>query len=425
MDVSYRHIFSTVAILLLSGCGGGGSGGGGGSQIIFDKPNPGCAANVISDRFVVKWKSGKITTHQWQDRESFSNQFVKTFAEQIQFVENDYRIQLPNLQSELQTKLSSSNVADNWGPERIGAEAAWKQNIRGEGIIVAVVDSGIDPYHSQLSNQLAVNIGETGLDASGADRRYNNIDDDGNGYIDDWAGFDFVDYDGEVSDTTFHGTHVSGIIAAEHDEDRIVQGPVQGIAPRAKILPLDFIDASGGGVIGDAIAAIDYAVQMGARVINASWGGRNCSTALAERVRRLESENVLFVAAAGNSSANIDERPEYPAAFGYPAQITVGSSSFHDGMAAHSNYGESSVHLFAPGDNIYSTVPDNQVLSFTGTSMATPFVAGTAALLWSFRPHSSVRAIKQAILTSVSSSPLYLNRTNGRLDVASSLLKLQ
>ncbi|MCB0355648.1 MAG: S8 family serine peptidase [Bdellovibrionales bacterium] len=371
---------------------------------------PPCQAAQLKQQFLVVWKDGSISREYAVDRESFINDFMEENKEYIEFAENDYLVEFPPVGKDADVNLSA---IDNWGVARIAADQAWQMGARGQNITVAVVDSGVDVNHPDLSQQIAHNENEI---------PGNGIDDDGNGYIDDYSGYSYITHDDDVAQSSLHGSHVSGIIAAQHDDNEIMQDKVQGIAPRAKLIPLKFIDADGGGLVSDAIDAIDYAVLRGAKVINASWGG-GCSESLKVKMDQLTSEDVLFIAAAGNSAKNIDKDPEFPAAYATAAMITVGAITRFNGMADFSNYGDKRVHLFAPGESIISTAPGNRYISLDGTSMAAPFVSGAAAALWSDQPQASAQQIKQALLEAVdieydnNNIPTYHNVTQGRLNL--------
>ena len=344
--------------------------------------------------------------------------------DKIDFVEPDQRIgayQIPPVTAPTGTEIN------NWGARAINAPVAWQNGVRGSGVVVAVVDTGVDITHPQLVNQIYYNHGEMGLDAQGRDKRTNGIDDDGNGYVDDWAGYNFLNNSGVMSDDVGHGTHVSGIIAAEHSDTTIKTGYVQGVAPEAKILPVKFLDQSGGS-LSDALKGIDYAVMRGAKVINASWGGPGCAQSLRQKIQDLSNENVLFVAAAGNGGENLDLYPQYPAAFIAPLQLTVGAIANTLLQDDYSNYSKTLVNLFAPGTAIVSTVPSSLYpggyASMTGTSMATPFVSGAAADLLSAHLGVTVQTVRQMILQSVDQDPSYTNSSGGRLDVGKAALAI-
>ncbi|MGZ3723194.1 MAG: S8 family peptidase, partial [Bdellovibrionales bacterium] len=266
---------------------------------------------------------------------------------------------------------------------------------------------------------------EFGADTHGGRKENNQVDDDANGYVDDYSGYDFVHNHGLLGDNQYHGTHVSGIVAgAHHDTTAKIEPYVQGVAPDAKLLPLAFLDDQGSGNMSDAVRAINYAVSRGARVINASWGGTECSATLRDAIAGLNAKNVIFVAAAGNDSANVDRNPEYPASLNLLSQITVGATGDHDYMAQYSNYGLAAVHIFAPGTNIVSTLPGGQMGFLSGTSMATPFVTGAVALLLSAVPDATPAQIRLALYNSSAKYADYLNASRGRLDLGRALTEL-
>lgn len=373
---------------------------------VFPVTKAECSATAVENRFIVQWKDGSTSIEESTDRDTFINDVVEPNIEKIEFAENDQVIRLPHNQDLSSFKVfSSSTEGPHWGQEIIGAPALWEQNVEGENIVVAIIDSGVDITHDQLKNQLYTNTKEIA----------NGIDDDKNGYIDDINGYDFFDQTGIVTDPSGHGTHVAGVIAADH-----TNGDALGVAPKAKILPLRFIGADGSGNLSDAMLAMDYAVAHGAKVINASWGGAPCSKSLREKIQKLEDNGILFISAAGNVGTNLDETPEYPAAYGAPNQITVGASTARDLTADFSNFGYQLVHIMAPGMAIYSTFPENGTLYMSGTSMATPFVSGAAALLWSAFPNASYKDIRSAILDSVNKGNFEV-MSRGRLDVKNAL----
>jgi subtilisin family serine protease len=300
----------------------------------------------------------------------------------------------------------------------IHAQAVWNAGVTGEGIKVAVVDTGLDYDHVQLKNQLSKNNAEINGVAG--------VDDDGNGFTDDFYGWDFSTNTNKPDVTGVeHGSHVAGIIAGEHSS-----GMMKGIAPNSTIVPASFLDESGGTVSG-AIKAIKYAASRGVRIINASWGGDQCSEELKQAIGELSVQNILFVAAAGNEGIDFDYMPEsywsFPAAFDYAHQITVAWSTQNDFISYYSNRSGKLVHLSAPGDYIWSTTPNNSYKSLSGTSMAAPFVSGAAALLWSDRPQASVAQIRQALLESVDADTSKAQHvvTGGRLNVEKALARLR
>ena len=418
MDVVRRFQVLLFLSLTLSACSQNKT-----AEDVFSKSNSSCGAEAIADQFIVQWKDGRITKEAATDKDSFLKEFVQPNLENIELAEHDYRIQLQDSIA-ISQNVEAAAFADNWGADNVNVVGAWQKDIRGSGIIVGVVDSGVSVFHNQLVSQIAYNKGESGTDSLGRDKRSNGVDDDGNGYIDDWAGFDFSTNQASTSDNGEHGTHVSGIMVAEHHDTEIRTGYVQGIAPEAKILPATFLGENGGD-ISDGIRAIDYAVLRGARVINASWGGAFCSLALKQRIAKLQNQGVIFVAASGNSGQNIDIVESYPASFRLANQFTVGAIGIRNGMAEFSNFGDASVHLFAPGVEIVSTIPNNKVASMDGTSMATPFVTAAVALLLGHRPTASAEQIREALYRSASQDRLYRNASHGRLNISSAIDALE
>ncbi len=248
----------------------------------------------------------------------------------------------------------------------IDAPEAWELHRDASGVIVAVIDTGVDITHPDLQGIIWVNEDEI---------PDNGIDDDGNGYIDDVYGWDFYHDDNTVfdpADGDDHGTHVAGTIAAVANNAT----GVAGIAWGARIMPLKFLGPDGGSTAA-AIQAITYAAQNGATLSNNSWGGGGYSEALRLAI---EEAGTLFVAAAGNDALDNDIIPHYPSSYDLDNVIAVAASDWEDGLASFSNYGRQSVDLAAPGFWILSTVPGAYDW-FAGTSMATPHVAGAAALL--------------------------------------------
>ncbi|MDF1553162.1 MAG: S8 family serine peptidase, partial [Deferrisomatales bacterium] len=230
----------------------------------------------------------------------------------------------------------------------IDADLAWDVTT-GEGdVVVAVIDTGLDFAHPDLAANLWTNPGEI---------PGNGVDDDGNGYVDDVHGWDFVEDDNAPypNDANGHGTHVAGTIAAVGNDDTGVAGVSWG----ARILPLRYLDAYGYGPTSDAILAIEYASAMDARVINNSWGGGGFNQALLDAIN---ASPAVVVCSAGNSGADTDAVPHYPGAYPSPNIVTVAATDQDDGLAPFSNYGATSVDLGAPGTNIYSAAPGRRTL---------------------------------------------------------------
>ncbi len=266
---------------------------------------------------------------------------------------------------------------------------AWNET-EGEGIIVAVIDTGIDITHEDLTSNIWTNTDEI---------QDNGIDDDGNGYIDDINGWNIVEQTNQVHkqdtyENERHGTHIAGIIVAENGNDT----GITGIAPKAKIMPLTVFQ-DGTAYTSDIIEAIAYAENMGADIVNCSWGTTEQNRALHEAI---EESNMLFVTAAGNNSINIDNIPIYPASYTNTNIITVSSINKDGTLSSYTNYGPNTVDVVAPGEDILSTLPNNQYGYTSGTSMATAFVSGEAALILSQNNTQSPEETKEQIKASSS-----------------------
>jgi subtilisin family serine protease len=273
---------------------------------------------------------------------------------------------------------------DNWGTYRINAPEVWNQEITGKGIVVAVVDSGVDYTHPDLDDNIWQNAGEI---------PDNRIDDDRNGYIDDIRGWDFVYQDNNPMDFEGHGTHVAGAIAAERNDFGMT-----GVAYNAKIMPVRVLDANAKGYIDEIAAGIRYAADNGANVINLSLGGWYPSPLQDEAIEYATKKGVVVVIAAGNEGFR---EPDYPAINADRLGIAVGSVDINDRMDESSNRAGSKVldYVVAPGVDIYSTTPDNTYDIKTGTSMATPHVAGVAALVLNANPALTPAQVEYILTT--------------------------
>lgn len=290
----------------------------------------------------------------------------------------------------------------------IDAASAWQYGTS-SGIVTAVIDTGVDYRHPDLATNIWSNSDEVGG---------NGIDDDRNGYVDDVRGWDFANNDNDPMDDNGHGTHVAGTIGAVGNNGLGVAGVVWS----AKIMPLKFLDRNGSGALSDAIEAISYARANGAKLINASWGGGGFTSALQSAIAQFQNAGGIFVAAAGNESSNNVTTPSYPA--NYPNVISVGASTRSDTLASFSNYG-TNVTMVAPGQAILSTLPNGAYGTLSGTSMATPHVAGAIALLWGQNPGLSASQIVSALMNNTDNVLRGSASKYGRLDVGKAATALR
>jgi subtilisin family serine protease len=232
-------------------------------------------------------------------------------------------------------------------------------------------------------------------------------------------GFNAITGVADAMDDNGHGTHCSGTIGASGNNGQGIVGVIWNVS----LIGCKFLDAKGSGYTSDAIKCLAYCRNAKARITSNSWGGGPFSQALYDEIVSEKNAGNLFVTAAGNSNLNIDTNAVYPANYDVDNIIVVGASSTSDSRSSYSNYGTINVDLSAPGDNIYSTIPNASFAFYSGTSMATPHVAGTAALLWDAANTSSYIQIKAMILDSVDkvNSLSGYSKTGGRLNVERAL----
>jgi subtilisin family serine protease len=415
MDVFFKLIF---VVLFITACSQNKT-----TDSVFTQQKIGsvsCPTDaVMPNQFIVEYEDGNLEVIHSPNVETFKSDFVKPRLEKIKAVEFDSKIFTPSVLEAKTSEISTTASASDWGQSLIKAPEVWNQDIRGQGITIAVLDQAVDVSHASLKNRIFINAAESNGAAG--------VDDDKNGYIDDYLGWNFITNSTSTvinNPTQYHGTHVAGIVAGES-----AGSDFTGVAPLAKILPATFLDEKNGSA-GTAILAMRYSVQMGAKVLNASWGGYDCSNILREEIAGLEFKNVLFIAAAGNSSADYDRggRWEYPAVFNLPSMLSVAASNTQDFLASFSNRSFFLVHLAAPGDAIRSTVPYSVRPSgfeyLSGTSMAAPFVSGAAALLWSAKPNASASQIRQALINSVDYKQLKVS-SQGRLNLVKAVEEIR
>jgi subtilisin family serine protease len=322
----------------------------------------------------------------------------------VEYAEPDYYVH------PAETMPNDPRFAEQWGLNNdgstgkagadIGVVRVWDSTTGSDDVVVAVIDTGLDLTHFDLAQNIWVNPGET---------PGNGVDDDGNGFVDDVNGWNFLANNndpGPASD--FHGTHVAGIVGAVGNNGL----GVSGVAWRVKLMALKFIEGRTGEV-SDAIKAINYAVRerrrgVNVRVINASWGDSEAnSTPLRDAIAAAGNKGILFVCAADNGGSDsrgddLDVAPDYPAVWSADLHtiVSVAALDSRDNLGAFSNYGSRTVTVGAPGVGVLSTVPGNGYGFLTGTSMATPHVAGVAALLWAREPSLTPEQVRDRIVRS-------------------------
>jgi len=295
----------------------------------------------------------------------------------------------------------------------IHAVPAWDVFTGSSGVLIGVIDSGVDYLHPDLAANMWTNPGEI---------PGNGKDDDGNGYVDDVHGYDFRNHDGDPMDDNGHGTHIAGTIGAVGNN---VQGVV-GVNWTVRIMALKFLDASGSGTTAGAIEALNYAVKMGARITNNSWGGAPFSQALLDAIDAAGAAGDLFVASAGGGGADNDLDPEYPASYASASIVAVCGTDADDNLAGFSAYGATSVDLAAPGADILSTYPGASYSFYSGTSMATAHVTGVVGLVWGRFSALGPLEVKDRVLETVDVLPALAGKclTGGRVNAYAALTAL-
>jgi hypothetical protein len=374
-------------------------------------------SSANAERLLVK-KAG-----EWKVEEGDIHSMMKN--PEVEWAERDRWIQLeePQFRGAVDPKID-----DQWSLQKSGVLEATRLAAQSSGsenseVIVAVVDTGVDLNHPDLKGNLFMNRSEI---------PGNGVDDDRNGFIDDVQGWNFnakeddqdcdpISEQANAQDDFNHGTHVAGTIGAIQNNGI----GISGIAPKVKILPIRWM-RKGLGWGSDAIAAIHYAVEMGAKVINASWGGIGYSKALEEAVRKAEAKGVLFVVSAGNGKQNNDQIPHHPANLRFSNVVTIANSDENDRLAKSSNWGKSMVDFAAPGENIVSTMMRGSFGKMSGTSMAAAHMSGVAALLFGVNPKLSAQDLKTILSATVTPLSDLKDKTitGGRLNALEAMKKV-
>ncbi len=308
----------------------------------------------------------------------------------VAYYEADPAVQYaePNYEVSISAVPDDPDYSQLWGMQTVSAPQAWDITTGSSDVIVAVIDSGVDYTHPDLAENIWINTGEI---------PDNGIDDDNNGFVDDYHGWDFYSEDPDPMDENGHGTHCAGTIGAVGNNGIGVAGYNWQIS----IMPLRFLGPTGSGYTFDATQAVLYGTMMGARVMNHSWGGGAYSKALHDA---LAASPAIMSIAAGNDDYNLDQINYYPASYDCENIIVTAAVDSNGDIAYFSNYGKNSVDVAAPGVAILSTVLNGGYEYYKGTSMAAPQVSGLAGLLCTADPDASALDIKRTIKTHVTSS---------------------
>lgn len=370
---------------------------------------------------------------------------------------NDIVFAEPNFLYSIDLQPNDPQFSKLWGMENTGqtggladadidAATAWDVSTGSEQVVVGVIDTGIDYTHPDLAANIYTNPGEDAWLNPNDPTTGNGVDDDGNGKIDDWKGWNFLDNTNNPFDDNMHGSHCAGTIGAEGNNGV----GVVGVNWRVKLMPLKFLDSRGSGSTVGAIDAIIYAANLGVDVLSNSWGGGGFSTAMENAIKYANTKGVIFIAAAGNDGTNNDDLPNYPSNYEVANVIAVAASDHSDKLALWgssggddnndcglicasavaavpgSNFGPTTVDIAAPGKDILSTVPGAGYSALSGTSMATPHVAGAAALLLAVNPNLSIADVKNALFSTVDKLDAFTNKivTGGRMNIGAAVAKV-
>ena len=295
------------------------------------------------------------------------------------------------------------NEGQNGGKSKadISAVEAWKKTKGSKKVVVAVLDTGVDYNHQDLATNMWF--------------RPENIPaykDAELGTINDINGFDADAKLQDPMDDNGHGTHCAGVIGAEGDNSE----GIAGVNWEVQIMPLKFLSRGGFGSTKNAIEAINYVIDrkragVNIRIVSNSWGSTAKSKALGDVIKAAGEEGILFIAAAGNEGSDNDSRPHYPSNYDLPNMVSVAALDRNDNLASFSNFGVKTVHVAAPGTDIMSTWLNAGYREASGTSMATPYVSGVAALIVAQNPDISVEKLREKLVNSVDK----LDSLNGKI----------
>ena len=395
-------------------------------------------AQVIPNEVIVRWKLGVTSDERAAVRVQANAQIIREFrfieAEHLKLaddaisrLQNDPRVEYiePNQMIRPAIMPNDPRFSEQWSLQNTGqtggtagadidAVPAWSVYTGDSNLLIGVIDSGIDYNHPDLTGNVWTNLGEIPS---------NGLDDDNNGYVDDIHGYDIVNDDGDPWDDLYHGTHVSGIIAASGNNGV----GISGVNWQAKLVGIKIFDKCGFGSVADGVAAFEYALAVGVRLTNNSWGYTGApNQALIDAINACAEAGQICVAAAGNFNQDTDAFPFYPSSYDLPSIISVMATDHNDTKPTFSNYGLVTVDLGAPGVNILSTESSEVGGGYgirSGTSMACPHVAGAVALAMGLFPSATSVQIKKFILDGVDALPSLSGKcvTGGRLNLLQSI----
>lgn len=332
------------------------------------------------------------------------NSGVKMLAKDNRsFEKSEITSQIDAVKDEPSALFNDPAIAQAWGLKKADAARAWSVSKGSRSIVVCVIDTGVDVDHEDLKGNLWTNPCETGIDDRGRDKATNGVDDAcpgetaGNGFIDDVHGWNFVANNNDLTDNHGHGTHISGIIGAEAGNGK----GISGVSPQVSIMSVKYYDPKVPNTdnLKNTILGIKYCVKMGAHIINYSGGGTEFSQEEHDAVAEADRKNILFVAAAGNERSNSDQHRYYPADYRLRNIISVTAIDPNTDVLPSSNFGTETVDIGAPGQNVLSTLPRNSYGFMTGTSQATAFVTGAAALVMAHKKTFGADEVKKYILS--------------------------
>ncbi len=358
-------LIGTVLFFILVGCGSK-------DEAYRESNNDYCKNNKIENEFIAHWRDVKPSIVLTADVLAF----IEKYRGRLLFVEPNYRLRLDQQMRtvRLDRPMSAYKILNE-----IGALAAWRRGYHGQNKLIAVIDSGIEIRHGKLRDTIFLNAADANSDGE---------DDDNNGFIDDRNGWNFASNSNQIVDEIGHGTSIAGIISGKN-----MSGESLGIAPAAKILPIDIMTGASGSEF-DAKRAVEYAIQMKAHIVNNSWT-ITCSHHLASSFKSHEADNVIFVNSAGNLPIDVLENQVMPSSLDLANFLNVGSTSLYGRLSRFSGFGRT-INIWAPGEQVpvlaLGSISSSESKA-SGTSVSAAIISGAAAVVWSAHPTESAREI--------------------------------